>query len=87
MLQPDFVPAPTAVRIHRCGYVSPCKARGCPKRATLIAEKIDAAGAVFDRSSCARYTAKSSSVARGLAVLKFATEAKPADNLPRLKNI
>ena len=44
MLQPDFDPAPTTVRIHRCGYVSPCKARGCLKRATLIAEKVDAAG-------------------------------------------
>jgi hypothetical protein len=44
MLQPDFDPEPTTVRIHRCGYVSPCKARGCPKRATLIAEKVDVAG-------------------------------------------
>jgi hypothetical protein len=44
MLQPDFDPAPTTVRIHRCGYVSPCKARGCPKPATLIAEKVDTAG-------------------------------------------
>jgi hypothetical protein len=44
MLEPDFDPAPTAVRIYRCGYASPCRARGCPKRATLIAEKVDAAG-------------------------------------------
>jgi hypothetical protein len=44
VLQPDFDPAPTAVRIHRCGYVSPCRARGCLKRATLIAEKVDVAG-------------------------------------------
>jgi hypothetical protein len=44
MLQPDFDPAPTEVRIHRCGYVSQCKARSCLKRATLIAEKVDAAG-------------------------------------------
>ena len=44
MLQPDFDPAPTAVRIYRCGYVSRCKARGCPRRATLIAEKVDTAG-------------------------------------------
>jgi hypothetical protein len=43
MLQPDFDPEPTTVRIHRCGYVSQCKARGCLKRATLIAEKTDAA--------------------------------------------
>src|ERR1019366_1584643 len=42
--KPDFNPAPTAVRIHRCGYVSPCRARHCPKRATLIAEKTDAVG-------------------------------------------
>src|ERR1035437_7275266 len=44
MLQPNFDPSPTAVRIHRCGYVAQCKARGCMKRATLIAEKIDTAG-------------------------------------------
>ena len=44
MLQPDFDPAPTTVRIHRCKYISQCKARRCLKRATLIAEKIDAAG-------------------------------------------
>ena len=44
MLQPDFDPAPTTVRIHRCKYVSQCKARGCLKRAMLIAEKVDVAG-------------------------------------------
>jgi hypothetical protein len=44
MLQPDFDPAPTTVRIHRCKYVSHCKARGCPRRATLVAEKVDTAG-------------------------------------------
>jgi len=44
MLQPDFDPAPTTLRIHRCGYVSRCKARTCVKRATLIAEKVDNAG-------------------------------------------
>ncbi len=44
MLEPDFDPAPTAVRIYRCGYVSPCRALECPRRATLIAEKVDAAG-------------------------------------------
>ncbi len=35
MLEPDFDPAPTAVRIYRSGYVSPCRARGRLKRATL----------------------------------------------------
>ncbi len=44
MLEADFDPAPTTVRIHRCKYVSQCKARRCLKRATLIAEKIDVAG-------------------------------------------
>jgi len=44
MLQPNFDPEPTTVRIHRCGYVSRCKARGCLKRATLIAQKVDDAG-------------------------------------------
>jgi hypothetical protein len=39
MLQPDFDPAPTTVRIHRCGYVSKCKKIRCQERATLIAEK------------------------------------------------
>jgi hypothetical protein len=44
MLQPDFDPAPTTVRIHRCKYVSRSKARGCQKRATRIAERVDTAG-------------------------------------------
>jgi hypothetical protein len=44
MLQPDFDPAPRTLRIHRCGYVSKCKKRGCLEPATLIAEKVDAAG-------------------------------------------
>jgi hypothetical protein len=44
MLQPDFDTAPTTLRIHRCKYVSQCKARSCLKRATLIAEKMDGAG-------------------------------------------
>jgi hypothetical protein len=44
MLQPNFDPAPTEVRIHRCKYVSQCRARSCLKRATLIAEKVDTAG-------------------------------------------
>ncbi len=44
MLQPDFDPAPTTLRIHRCGYVFKCKARTCLNRATLIAEKVDGAG-------------------------------------------
>ena len=44
MLQPDFDPAPTTVRIHRCKYISQCKARRCLNRATLIAEKVDVAG-------------------------------------------
>ena len=39
-----FDPAPTTVRIHLCKYVSKCKAGGCLKRATLIAENRDAAG-------------------------------------------
>ena len=44
MVQPNFDPAPTAVRIHRCKYVSPRRARNCLKCATLIAEKFDTAG-------------------------------------------
>ncbi len=44
MLHPDFDPAPATVRIHRCKYLSQCKARNCLKRATLIAEKVDGAG-------------------------------------------
>jgi hypothetical protein len=44
MLQPDFDPAPTTVRIHQCKYVLPCRARRCLKRATLVAEKTDVAG-------------------------------------------
>jgi hypothetical protein len=44
MLQPDFDPAPTTARIHRCRYVAQCKARRWLKRATLVAEKVDGAG-------------------------------------------
>jgi len=44
VFQPNFDPEPTEVRIFRCGYVSQCKARTCPKRATLVAEKVDTAG-------------------------------------------
>jgi hypothetical protein len=44
MLQPNFDPAPRTVRIHRCHYVSRCKARDCLTRATLVAEKVDGAG-------------------------------------------
>jgi len=44
MLQPDFDPAPKTLRIHRCGYVSKCKKRGCLSPATLIAEKVDGGG-------------------------------------------
>jgi hypothetical protein len=44
MLQLDFDPAPTEVRIHRCGYLSRCKKPRCQERATLIAEKVDGAG-------------------------------------------
>jgi hypothetical protein len=45
--------------------------------ATLIAEKIDAAGRHVRQIESCPYTAKSSSVATALAVLKFATEGNP----------
>jgi hypothetical protein len=44
MVEPDFNPTPTTVRIYRCGYASRCKARGCLVRATIVAEKVDTAG-------------------------------------------
>jgi hypothetical protein len=44
MLQPDFDPAPTTLRIHRCGYFVKCRKPNCRERATLIAEKVDGAG-------------------------------------------
>ena len=44
MLQSDLDPAPTAFHIDRCKCVSECRARGCLKRATLVAEKVDTAG-------------------------------------------
>jgi hypothetical protein len=44
MLEPDFNPEPVAVRIHRCGYMSRCKAPRCQACATVVAEKVDAAG-------------------------------------------
>ena len=75
MLHPNFDPAPTAVRIHRCKYVSQCKARSCLKRATLIAEKIDVAGRhVRQIELCAR-TAKLSSSANERADWRFPTDA------------
>ena len=61
MLQPDFDPAPTTVRIHRCKYVSQCKAHRCLKRTTTVAEKVDNAVATFGRSSCASVTVSVSS--------------------------
>jgi hypothetical protein len=44
MFSLDFNPAATAVRIHRCGYVSRCKKPRCLERATVVAEKVDGAG-------------------------------------------
>jgi hypothetical protein len=44
VLQPNFDPAPAAVRIFRCLYISRCKARNCLARATTVAEKVDCAG-------------------------------------------
>ena len=45
MLEPDFDPAPTAVQIVRWGYPAPCRAPRCPvRRATIVLQKIDAAG-------------------------------------------
>ena len=35
MLEPNFDSGPTTVRIHRCGYSSPCLARGCVRLATF----------------------------------------------------
>jgi hypothetical protein len=56
VLQPDFDPAPAAVRIFRCGYVSRCKARNCLARATTVAEKVDCAGRyVRQIELCARH--------------------------------
>jgi|SRR5271155_4486808 len=42
--------------IHPCGYISHCRARGCPKRGTLIAEKVDVAGRhIRQIELCARH--------------------------------
>jgi len=40
MLQPDFDPAPTTLRMHQCKYVSKCKCRGCLERAILVAKRL-----------------------------------------------
>jgi len=32
------------VRLHRCQYASPCRARNCHQQATTIAGKLDAVG-------------------------------------------
>jgi len=56
MLNPDFDPEPTAVRINRIGYVSQCKARRCLTRATVVAVKVDGAGRHFRQIElCAGY--------------------------------
>ena len=56
MLQSDFDPVPTTVRIHRCKYVSRCKKPRCQERATLIAQKVDGMGRhVRQIELCARH--------------------------------
>ena len=56
MLKPDFDPAPTTLRIHRCKYISRCKARSRPEHAILIAQKVDGAGRhVRQIELCARH--------------------------------
>jgi hypothetical protein len=56
MLKPDFDPAPTTLRIHRCKYISRCKARSCPEHATLIAQKVEGRASTFAKSNlCARH--------------------------------
>jgi len=37
-------PTPAVVELHRCEYVSRCRARDCRQRATTIARKIDKVG-------------------------------------------
>ena len=71
MLEPDFDPAPTQVHIHRCGYVSKCKKRGCMTPATLIVEKVDGAGRhVRQIELCTRHSdvVIESARARGLEI-------------------
>jgi len=56
MLKPALDPAPTTLRIHRCKYISRCKARSCPEHATLIAQKVDGAGRhIRQVELCARH--------------------------------
>jgi hypothetical protein len=56
VLQPNFDPAPAAVRIFRCLYISRCKARNCLARASTVAEKVDCAGRhVRQIELCARH--------------------------------
>jgi hypothetical protein len=86
VLQPDFDPAPTAVRIHRCKYVSQCKPRSCLKRATLIAEKVDAAGRhVRQIELCAQHCeiVIERERARGLEISDRRDECVLADQLER----
>jgi hypothetical protein len=78
MLEPDFDPAPTAVRIYRCGYASPCR---CPKRATLIAEKVDTAGRhVRQVELCEPHL--NSSIASELTALRYSTVGTGANQRP-----
>src|SRR5208282_1271438 len=71
---------PTAVRIHRCGYVSQCRAHTCLKRATLIAEKVDRAGRhVRQIELCALHceTVIERERARGLEICDRRNEQRP----------
>jgi hypothetical protein len=74
-LQPNFDPEPQTFRIHRCKYVSQCKARSCLTRATLIAEKVDTAAVTFAKSNCVCCSAKSSLSASERAGLRLGTDA------------
>src|ERR1035441_677954 len=84
MLQPDFDPRPTAVRTHRCGYISRCKKPRCQERATLIAEKVDGAGRhVRQIELCTRHcdVVIACERKRGLEVLKLRSGDRKSQGL------
>ncbi len=75
MLQADFDPEPTIVRIRRCGYVFAMQGSRLPPARDQSPIRLTARAATFDGSNCAGGTAKLSSSASERATLRFAIGA------------
>src|SRR5258708_23628158 len=83
--QPDaryFNPAPTTLRIHPCRYVSQCKGRNCLKRATMIAQKTDAAGRHIRQIELCLAPIKRTAEKAGLDNVEVKDVSQPDTGLP-----